>query len=146
MGLLSKNDIFEMDDLATKIITVPGWKDSKGNPGQVKIKSLQAFEIDNFNTKQMELSDDKSALFNYKARYISMCIVDDSGKKMFGEIDAQLLGRKSNKALDFIFEECMKLNKQTSEDIKELEKKLPKIEAKDSSTNLQAISEKVSEK
>jgi len=80
----------------------------------------------------------KVNLRNMTARLCAICIVDEKGKRVFSDFDAESLGRKSAKALDRIFDVAQRLNGLGADDIKEMAKNSGRAIAADSTSGLAA--------
>jgi len=107
MSLLSKREILEAHDLGHKDIEVPEWG------GTVRIKRITALERDEFereNSKKNKNGEQEMAMDNFRARYCSFVMVDETGERLFSSADVENLGAKSGKALQRIFTVAMDLN------------------------------------
>lgn len=103
--------------LNTKELDVPEWGIS------VTIKELQGSERDRFESSTVKL-DQKTGnlvpnLINARARLVAMCLVDDSGNRMFtdSESDILQLGSMSAKGLDRLYEACQDLSGLSDDDV-----------------------------
>lgn len=112
--MLTKEQILSALDLKTETVNVPEWN------GSVNIKTMTGTERDAF--EQSVVEGEKTDLSNIRARFCSVVIVDDEGKRLFSDADIVALGKKSGKALGRVFDVGQKLNGLTKEDFKELEK------------------------
>lgn len=104
MSILTKADILSADDLPTQTVGVPEWG------GDVIVRSMTGLERDRFDSQLIAKEDGKTDLSNIKARLCSLCIVDESGERLFTEAEAVELGKKSAKALARVFEAASELN------------------------------------
>lgn len=111
---LSKLEILQADDLPIQEIQVPHWG------GFVRIRSLTSEERDRFEFAIEE--DKKAGKVNVRARLVALVVVDENGKQIFSDLEAQLLARKNGAAMDLIFDAAAKANGLTSADVKDLEK------------------------
>ncbi len=116
--LLSKEQILSADDREYKIIHIEKWG------GDVRIATMQACDRDAFEATMIpEKGKDKvKQLANFRARFVSQCIVNDEGNRLFSPADMVQLGRKSAAILSTLFDACRELNGMTDEDIEELGK------------------------
>lgn len=112
--MLTKEQILSVSDIKTEQIDVPEWG------GSVKIKVMTGTERDAF--EQSVVEGQKTDLRNIRARFCSIIIVDDDGKRLFTDADISALGKKSGTALGRIFDAGQKINCLTKDDFKELEK------------------------
>jgi hypothetical protein len=113
MKLLSKEDIFGIDDRKSEIVDVPEWG------GQVKIKTMSGSEKDAFEAQCIGPNGGTN-MKHIRAKLIAACVVDEEGKQMFTRDDIVKLGSKSAAALDRIFTAIQKLNAVSDEDVEEM--------------------------
>lgn len=116
MALLSRDQIFDADDLTTQDVPVPEWG------GEVRIKMLTGAERDRFEQSTVDMRGNKPTqnLANLRARLVALCVVDEHGARMFSKDDVGRLGSKSAAALDRVFDAASKLNGMSEADIEEL--------------------------
>lgn len=116
MALLSREEILSADDLKTKDVHVPEWG------GEVRIRALTGEERDKFeaSTVQTRGNKTKQNVENFRARLVSLCIINEQGQRMFNPADVRALGRKSVAALQRVFNACNELNGLSDEDVEEL--------------------------
>ncbi len=114
--LLTKDQILGADDIVTKEINVPQWG------GSVKIRTMTASDRDRFEQQVFSGNTKSERRDNIRALMLSICIVDESGNRVFGEKDVKALGGKSAAAVDAIFSEIQKLNALSDADIDEAAK------------------------
>lgn len=119
---LDRDAIINASDAAFEEIEVPEWG------GWVRVKALSGAERDWF---EASVSGDKRGkdarmnLKNVRARLVSMCVVDEQGKRVFKGNDIEALGHKNAAALDRIFDVAMRLAGLRQEDIDELTENFP---------------------
>lgn len=116
MALLSRDAILQAQDLPTERVEVPEWG------GEVIVRGLTAAERDQFEQSIVEArgKDTRVNLRNIRAKLVALCVVDEEGKRLFKDEDAELLGRKSAVALNRIFEVAQRLSGLRPEDVEEL--------------------------
>ena len=112
---LSKDAILKADDLPRELVQVPEWG------GTVWVRTMTGAERDAFEAS-VAASADTPNLTNIRARLAVLCVVDDKGKRLFADADAEALGGKSAAALSRVFEAGQKLNGLTDSDVSDLEK------------------------
>lgn len=127
--MLTKEQILQADDLPTETIPVPEWG------GDVIVKTLKASELDRWEQETTNSKGRDRVIENVRARLVAKCIVDEQGNRLFDKSEVVLLGKKSAKVLDRLFDICMKLNGKRDEDIEELEKNLETIPTDVSNTD-----------
>jgi hypothetical protein len=121
--ILDKTAILAAPDRRRETVDVPEW----GEGAQVILQEMSALDRDRFNTeRQIEFVDGPpgkdgkptqvpkmgtDAMVNYAARVLVRCIVDEEGKRIFTDDDAEMLGGKSTKVLQRLFKVVAELNK-----------------------------------
>ena len=128
--ILSREEILAADDLITEEVAVPEWSEAK----IVLVASLVGEDRDRLEQEIVRDRGD-SIIENIRAKLCARTIVDKEGKRLFGEDDIALLGKKSGTALDRVFEVAQRLNRLTAADIKELEKNSGETQPEDSTSN-----------
>lgn len=117
MALLSKDQIFTVDDRRYEVVQVPEWG------GDVRLRTLTAKERDNFEAGLQERRGGKvkDNVANFRARLVSLCAVDEAGGLLFtNRQEVELLGNKSVAALQRLFDKCNEMNGISEKDIEEL--------------------------
>lgn len=116
-NLLSKSAILEADDLPLDTVKVPEWG------GSVVIRGMTGAERDAFEaTIFVGKGDDRELnLHMLRAKLAAMSIVDpETHERMFNEREITLLGQKSARALQRVFDAAQELNGMTKDDVEEL--------------------------
>lgn len=112
-------DIANAEDTATEVVEVPEWG------GHVVVQSMTGAAKDQYEQSLFEKNNKgefERDLGNVRAKLIASCVIGPDGKLMFSSPDqVKLLGSKSAKALDRVFEVCQRLNAVTEKDIEELQ-------------------------
>jgi hypothetical protein len=84
----------------------------------VLIRAMTGADRDAFEAEQMQARRDGFAeIPNLRARYVSACIVDEKGARMFDDAEVSRLGQKSVAALDRVFSAIIQLNKLDPADV-----------------------------
>jgi len=114
---LTRDDIMAINDLPCEDVLIPEW----GNR-YVRVRGLTGAERDQFEQSIVEArgKDTRVNLRNIRAKLVALCVVDEEGKRLFKDEDAELLGRKSAVALNRIFEVAQRLSGLRPEDVEEL--------------------------
>ena len=122
-NFLGKDDILAASDVTFEEIEVPEWG------GWVRVKALSGAERDWFEAsvsgEERKGKKVRMNLRNVRARLVSMCLVDERGKRLFTPNDIEALGHKSAAALDRVFDAAMRLAGMRQEDIDELTENFP---------------------
>lgn len=133
MTLLSKNEIFAIDDRKIVELEVPEWN------GSVRLRSLSAKERDDFESSTVKLRRDgtrEEHMENFRARLVSKCLIDENEKLMFTKPqDIQALGAKSAAALQRIFNKCQELNGLSDADVEDLTQDFEETPDEDSTSD-----------
>ncbi len=115
MAILNKNDIMTVDDLKVEEVPVPEWG------GSVLVRTLTARERDDFESSTVDKKTGKPNLDNFRAKLVSLCMVDENGKRLFeSRADVAMLGNKSVAALQRVFNKAQELNGFSEKDVEEL--------------------------
>ncbi len=113
MGYLNREAILGADDSEFDDVDMPEWG------GTVRIKSITGTARDAFEASLRE-GKGKNAdvnLRNLRARLISLCAVDEDGKRLFTKEDVGRLGAKNAKPLDRLFDACKNMIGMSEEDV-----------------------------
>ncbi len=113
MGVLTKKQILEAQDLRMEEVYVPEWG------GSVFVKTLTGAERDWLEGEAITKQGDNimQNYRNHRARIVVACTVDEKGKSLFSYKDVEELGKKSASALDRIADAAQKFNALTQEDL-----------------------------
>lgn len=114
---LSKSEILAQDDLKYEDVQVPEW-----GGAWVRVRTLNGAERDEFeaSTVTRRGKSIETNLRNIRARLCLLCLVDETGERLFQYEDEFPLGGKSAAALDRIFQVAQRLNGLREADIEEL--------------------------
>jgi hypothetical protein len=113
--LLTKEQILKAHDIKTIDVDVPEWG------GVIRLSQVMGCARDRWEESFFDGKGNR-VKENFRARMLSMSIVDEDGNLMFSMDDINELGKKSAVVLDRLFAESRKLNAVTDEDIEELAK------------------------
>jgi hypothetical protein len=120
MALLSREAILGVEDIPTQDVEVPEWG------GTVRVKGLNGKERDQYEASVVGDTAAKKGqarrlnMANMRARFVSLCIVDEEGVRLFSDGDVTALGAKSAAALQRVFKVAQELSGLTDEDVEEL--------------------------
>lgn len=127
MALMTREQILGAQDIAFEDIDlsdIPGW-------GTVRIKDLSAAERDRLEASMVRQQRQpkrgggvtvrqEANLENIRARFCAACIVGEDMRPLFTEADLVVLGGKSARALDRIFDRIKDRNGLNDEAVQEL--------------------------
>lgn len=112
-----RDTILQAQDIEQERVSVPEWGIT------VTIRGMTAGERDDFEASWF--TDDakpKRNLANVRARLAVRCMLDDEGKRIFSDQDAEALGRKSGRAMDRVYAVASRLSGLGAKDAEELAK------------------------
>jgi len=127
MAILTKEAISKVKDLVTEDVEVPEWG------GTVRVKMMTAQERDVYELSIYE-DEQNNRSENVRARLCVSVMIDEKGNRIFGLNEVKVLGKKSAKAVNRVFEVARKLNAIGDDEVKEIEKNLPETPGGDSSS------------
>jgi len=131
MSYLTREQILEAPDVRYEDVAVPEWG------GTVRVRSLSGAERDRFEDSitQQNGKGVRKDIKNIRAKLVALCVVDESGKRIFTEADVQALGRNSSIALDRVCEVAQRLNAMTDDGVAELAENLEGDPSEDSGSS-----------
>ena len=117
MALLGREAILGAVDLLHEDVDVPEWG------GTVRVRMMTGTERDAFESGTVTRHGKKieTNLVNIRARLVALCVIDETGARLFSEADVVALAGKSGAALGRVFEACQRLNGLTGEAAAEAE-------------------------
>lgn len=115
MGILNRDAILGVKDITKEKVHVESWG------GDVYVQGMSGTERDAFESSILG-KDGKMTTENIRAKLLVRTIVDKEGNRIFSDGDIEVLGKKSAKAIDLLFEKSQKLNRLSDEDIEDLAK------------------------
>lgn len=116
MNLLTREQIVAVDDAQYDVIEVPEWG------GSVRVRGMSGTQRDAYESLLLEQRGDsrKINLANARSKLVVRCIVDEGGHLLFTDDDVRVLGKKSAKALERVFDKARELSGMSKEDIEKL--------------------------
>ena len=139
MMLLSKADVFGVEDLKREVVPVPEWG------GDVLVRGATAEEADAYqdSLSRTKMDEDGKTRIeehyeNAKARFIVNCIINEDGTRMFTPAEVEKLGKKSAVAINRIYQVAARLSGTTKRARQELEGNSGAGQAENSSSTLPA--------
>lgn len=130
MNILTKDQILQADDKRTEQVQVPEWETDGCDT--VIIRTLSGTERDQFEDSIMK--GDKRDFKGIRSKLVALSIVDEKGERLFTFEEAEVLGKKSARALDRVFAAAQKLSGFTQKDMEELTENLPPGQSADSTS------------
>lgn len=128
---LSRDQILEVEDLDIEEVEVPEWG------GSVLIKALSGTERDAYEASVSVFRGNERLpdVENARAKLVVRVVVDDEGNRIFQDEDIAVVGGKSSRALDRIFEAAAKQSGLSEEESAEAKGNSDAGEAGDSTSS-----------
>lgn len=126
--MLSRDLIFGASDIRTEVVDVPEWG------GSVMVRGMTGAERDSFERSMVEIkgTETKMTWTNMRAKLVCRTAVDGSGKRIFKDEDATMLGTKSAAAINRVFKVAQRLSGLADDDVEELTTSLKETPSEDS--------------
>ena len=117
MTLLSKSQIFEVDDRKYEDVEVPEWG------GTVRIRGLSGTERDAYEASIDKVVNGKPVrdMRNFRARLVALAAINEDGSPLFDQNEVAALAKRSSVALSRLFDVACSLSGITDDDVKDLE-------------------------
>lgn len=116
-----RNQILSTEDTKREAVTVPEWGDVT-----VYVKNLSSKDRDGWEASLITITSDGKAkrvnMINMRARLVVRCLVDENGKRIFSDDDAEALGEKSAAVMARLFDLCQRINALSGKEVAALEK------------------------
>ena len=104
---LTKDQIFEANDLQSESVEVPEWA------GSVLVRTMTGADRDAFEASMITTLPDgtrKPNMANMRAKLVALTVVDDAGNRVFDVSDVDRLALKSATALERVFNAAQRIN------------------------------------
>lgn len=111
MGLLTRDQILEADDITAEEVAVPEWG------GSVMVRHLSASQMERIQERMQG-----KGIRGVTAALAAAAIVDEGGKRLFNERDIDALGKKSIGALNRVLAAIKRMNAIDQKELDELAK------------------------
>lgn len=113
---LSRDDILKAKDITTEEVDVPEWG------GTVFVRGLSGRQRDVFEATLLERRGRRMVpnTANIRAKLVAWTVVDEDGKRLFTDTEADELGEKSASAMDRIYTVASRLSGLGEEDLEDL--------------------------
>ena len=120
--LFGRGEILLADDLPTEDVRIPEWEKKGGPEAWVRVRGLTGRERDKYEVSITigKGKDQTMNVRNARAKLLVMCIVDETGQKIFNEADISALGEKSAAGLERLFDVATRLSGLSKRDVEEL--------------------------
>lgn len=109
-----RDSILEVPDLPTEKVEIPEWGTA------LFVRGMTAEERDKF--EGVLFKDGKRDFSNLRSKLVVLTVVDEFGKRVFKDEDADLLGKKNSTAITKLFTVAQKLSGIGTSDIEALSK------------------------
>lgn len=116
----TKEQILSAKDSPLERADVPEW----GEGAQVFVRTMSGAERDAWEVEQFDINGKDVTVNrrNLRARLLVKCVVDESGKRIFEDGEADALGSRSSRVIDRIYAVAQRLNGLSKKDEDELVK------------------------
>jgi len=111
---LTAEQILAADDMGLKKVTVPEWG------GDVFIRVMSVGERDNY--ERLWMGKRETGVENFRTEYLARVLCDEKGDLLFSREQVASLAKKSGAVMGRLFDEAMKHNRMTEEDVEQLGK------------------------
>jgi hypothetical protein len=111
---LTREQILAADDLGLLEVNVPGWGDT------VFIRVMTCGERDSYENDWV--ANKGKGVENFRTKFLSRCLTDAKGQRLFTDADVPLLAAKSAGVLNALFAKAMAHNALSDHDVEELAK------------------------
>ena len=128
MNRLSKRDFLKSRAPKTRDVEIPEWG------GTVTVQEMTAEQRDEFDEYVISMREENKVK-GLRAVVVSICTVDEYGKRIFTDLDIPDLQKKSATIIGRISDEAMKLSGLSEEDVEERVKNSETGPASDSSSS-----------
>lgn len=122
MVLLTKDQIWQADDILFEDVPVPEWS-PPGEVASVRLRGLSGAERDAVEAAMLTKGKGGAHqvnLRNARARLVIACAIDEAGQPLFTQGDLLHLGQKSATALERLFQVAQRLSGMSKDDVEEL--------------------------
>ena len=127
MKKLTKKDFLKERELKTEIVPIPEWN------GEIIVREMTGTERDEFDEFVLN-SQAEGKVKALRSVVVSICCVDEEGKRMFTNLDVPDLQKISSKITMKISDVALKLSGMAADDVEDREKNLKAGRAKGSSS------------
>lgn len=111
---LTAEEILAADDLGLKKVKVKEWK------GEVYIRVMSVGERDAY--ERMWIGKKETGVENFRTEYLARVLCDENGRLLFTREQVASLANKSGAVMGRLFDEAIKHNNMSEEDIEQLGK------------------------
>lgn len=101
-----KEDIIASDDKPTEWVATPEWPTAKG----VYVKTVSAAEREAWESSIQTDEEGKPVMIGARCRFLVKCLVDEAGDRIFQDDESELLGEKSSRVIDRLWEVADRMN------------------------------------
>jgi hypothetical protein len=117
---LSREQIAAASDLATETVEVPEWG------GTVIVREVTSEQLDAYQAAFMK---GNGMAPNARALLVVKALVDEKGERLFSDADVKVLGKKSSKVVERLWDVVARLSGMTKEEEKEAEETFDEAQA-----------------
>jgi hypothetical protein len=118
MQRLSGQDFRKVRKPKTIDVEIPEWG------GFVTVQEMSAAQRDEFDEFVLTMRE-SNKVQGLRTKVVSICVVDEEGKRVFTELDVPDLQKQSAKVIGKVADAAMKLSGLSDEDVEDMAKNLP---------------------
>jgi hypothetical protein len=113
---LTRDAILKIDDIKTEEVEIEEWG------GSVLVRGLTGRQRDDFEGSILEMRGKRMVpnVANIRAKLTVRCVVDEAGKRLFTDAEADKVGEKSAAAIDKIYDVAARLSGLSDADVEEM--------------------------
>lgn len=102
---LSRESILDVSDIQVEELEIPEWG------GTVLVREMTTAEVEHFALKTQGAQGqlDTTKMAGVRAEVVAWCVVDEDGNALFKKSDVNELQKKSNRAIDKVFNKALEL-------------------------------------
>lgn len=122
MALLSKDQIWQANDITFEDVPVPEWS-PPGQVGHVRLRGLMGDERDEYEGRSLKKGKGgqrEVELKRLRVRLIAACAINEDGSPLFTAGDVMRLGQKSAVPIERLFKVAQRLSGLSDDDVEEL--------------------------
>lgn len=113
MPLLSKEQILQADDRKRLVVEVPEWG------GEVILATMTGTDRD---ALEQWTTTNKGDWRGIRARLLSVCLIDESGRRLFSDAEVEALGAKNGAVIDRLCTLAKEVNRLSDQDLEQMGK------------------------
>lgn len=123
MGLLTREQIIQAQDMQVEHVAVPEW----GENAMVGVRVMTGREHAEFTARILAVKEDEA--FSQRALVCALTLCDDQGGRLFSQDEVSILETKSAQVLERLYEVACRINLLREQDREDAKKNAPAADA-----------------